>query len=451
MTSPGAASAFNWQVPGISIPVPPSRNPLPAQPEPWDNLKFTPTGQYDVRRHLGVVLDEFGRFNRSRPRFLASDLAWLAAGASEDGHHTPASDKFSPEWHDLWNSLPTGTTGSDARKQFINHVRQLLFDLATLYDRITGGTTLLMHCSGTTIPNAPLVPEHLKAQVYLPPRFIAEHPEEHATIAFLVQTFIEHVGVPTSRDWRARASQIWSMNQSRHISPAVLPTALIPDRASHRGTLYIFRGRPWGSLRMEVSPSVATAPSASHTSNDEDDIYDIDDITYNEDALALITAFERAENLEQENSGLRDALRAANNLQEEMKSDFQARERVLEAEMEIMVKTVTRLERELSTTRVSFSPRSPSSRTPTTPLRSQPAYLRIWDEPRLHALHRPAPLAYAHHALMHLVESVDLIRRLSSVFAWPQEISKLSGVQAEAVDGLLEAMDSDRLAGAGGV
>jgi hypothetical protein len=60
-------------------------------------------------------MDEACRFNASHDKFLASDLAFLAAGASEDRRHTIKADKFFKEFHDLYDSLPQGAAGMSKR------------------------------------------------------------------------------------------------------------------------------------------------------------------------------------------------------------------------------------------------------------------------------------------------------------------------------------------------
>ncbi|KAJ7716701.1 hypothetical protein B0H16DRAFT_1741035 [Mycena metata] len=451
-----AVSTFRWGVAGVSIPLPPSRQPIPVQPVAWDNLTFTPGGAYDLRRHLGVTFDELGRFNRSRNKFEAADLAWLAAGASDDGRHSLPSEQFYPEFHDLYDSVPTGVSGQQARRDFSNSVRALIWDLATQWDRATGGTTLILHTSGTTVPGSPLVPERMKSQVYIQPRFLHEHPETHATIAFLVQTFLEHIAIPTAQDWRARASRLWSLLQTSHLPAMQLPATLIPEPSSLRSAHYVFKGRPWGSLQLEAPlPAPTPPPPATASPPDEDDVYDIEDITFDADALALITAVERAEHLEHENAGLRELIESLQSTNTDLLLDAKDR-------------------------KLRLPPRSTPVR-PSTPVRSPPPYVGSALSPRsfatsstasasrtlahglqspsAHGLQSPSlesatsdllsPLTdefLADHALTHLAPAVNLILRIQVVFKWSQEVSRLPGVPSELVDGLLEAMDKDRIA-----
>ena len=70
-----------------------------------------------------------------------------------------------------------------------------------MYDRLTSGTTMIISSSGTTVPGSPIHPEYLKASVYLPPAFVAHHPDLHTHIIDIVQQYIETVGVRTVSMW----------------------------------------------------------------------------------------------------------------------------------------------------------------------------------------------------------------------------------------------------------
>lgn len=105
---PNLALPWSWGVPGVAIPLPPSRNVIPPIAIPWDDIKFHPVGAYMLRRNLGVLFNEAERFNKSRRRFIAGDVTWIAAGTSTDGKHIPANDDFFPEFHDLYDEMPQG-------------------------------------------------------------------------------------------------------------------------------------------------------------------------------------------------------------------------------------------------------------------------------------------------------------------------------------------------------
>ena len=65
------------------------------------------------------------------------------------------------------------------------------------------------------IPGAPHLPECLKADVYLPPHLVDEHPECHLPIAAMVQTFIEEIGIPTVNRYIAAGHEFgWTFPQN---------------------------------------------------------------------------------------------------------------------------------------------------------------------------------------------------------------------------------------------
>ena len=41
---------------------------------------------------------------------------------------------------------------------------------------------MMLHVPGTMVPNSPLLPEYIKASVYLPPSLVNNHPELHPPI-----------------------------------------------------------------------------------------------------------------------------------------------------------------------------------------------------------------------------------------------------------------------------
>ncbi|KAJ7239843.1 hypothetical protein C8J57DRAFT_1527888 [Mycena rebaudengoi] len=248
----------DWGLPGIDINPPPLRDGyrLRATPQPWNQLKFTPLGLYDLRRCQGIPT-QIGVFQQYSARFLASDLGWLAAGSHTDGMHTRPGNTFFPELFALRESLPIGAPGNDARKRLNEQIQNLTFDLATSWDRLFGGTTMILHVEGTTVPNTPPLPQFLRSSVYLPPSFIAENPASHGPIARIAQIFIESVGVPTVQRWRSCATEHgWSLSQT---GPGARPNptsaTLIPQPQAQGAAHYKFFGRPNGVLDTLLAPS----------------------------------------------------------------------------------------------------------------------------------------------------------------------------------------------------
>jgi hypothetical protein len=127
---------------------------------------------------------------------------------------------------------------------------------------------MIIHVDGSHTPGAPILPECVKADVYLPCIIINEHPEAHAAVAQIVQGFIEAIGIPTIHRWtRAGKKRGWSLSQSGHVYTQLAPTTrpLVPAPLS--GTAhYQFYGRLYGSLSQSVTSN------DSHTSNSESNL-----------------------------------------------------------------------------------------------------------------------------------------------------------------------------------
>jgi hypothetical protein len=126
---------------------------------------------------------------------------------------------------------------------------------------------MIIHVDGSHTPGAPVLPECVKADVYLPYVIINEHPEAHLAIAQIVQGFIEAIGIPTIHCWTHAGKKCsWSLSQSGHMHTQLAPTThpLVPSPLS--GTShYQFYGRPYGSLSQSVT-------SNSHTSDSESNL-----------------------------------------------------------------------------------------------------------------------------------------------------------------------------------
>ncbi|KAJ6605050.1 hypothetical protein B0H10DRAFT_2229151 [Mycena sp. CBHHK59/15] len=435
---------WNWLVPGVSVRVPVTQNPIAADPMAWDSLTFGPMSLFDLRRHLGARTDEAGRFMASRRRFEAADIAWLAAGASDDGQHEVERNRFSPEFDTLRNETPIGTAGSAERKIFMELVKGTMKDLATKADRAIGSTTIILHIEGTTLPGAPLAPEFLKAQVHMPPSFIRDNPGSHAAIATIAQLFIEHFGVPTATAWEQRArARGWSLQGNSTIPAAPLThhLPLIPTPAPH-STQYIFRGRPAG-----FSPITGAPPSR---------IVDIDDL-------------ERISELETELTSLSGDLW---NSEEQVSvlqgvvADYEACHTASKARIAELEAEVARLQQEARAPQSLLStPTSSSSRhrTPMTPSRPPPYLVsfatspptsspsssgRFAGTPRV-PTQAASALGYHTHQFLEdegLMEHHDALRLICRIFSplkWAAEIELLSGFPAGAKDGLLTALEAD--------
>ncbi|KAJ6485995.1 hypothetical protein C8R45DRAFT_931017 [Mycena sanguinolenta] len=276
---------WDWGIPGLQIPVPPTRDDVgPAlRPLAWRKIAFNPLGLYDLRRRLGVYPNELGVFQAHSDRFYTADIGWVSSGTSTDNSHSPKTDQFFPEFDALRNSLPIGPPGNQARRRLNEKLKTALFDMATLWDHAFGGTTLVLHIEGTSAPGAPPEPQYLRASGYIPPSFIDSHPESHVVIASTVQLFFEAIGVPTVQQWTANArAQGWSLTETGRPYPNLFSPHLVPAPAA--GTSHFkFLGWPVGELQrmLSIPPGPPSVPA--HTSarppvivipDDDEDIMD---------------------------------------------------------------------------------------------------------------------------------------------------------------------------------
>ncbi|KAJ6573775.1 hypothetical protein DFH09DRAFT_1311864 [Mycena vulgaris] len=419
-------SNWNWRVPGVQVRTPATRIPISTTPASWSSLTFDPLSVFDLRRHLGARMDEVGRYMTSRSKFDTSNIAFLAAGASDDNQHNVDPSQFFPEFDDLRNVTPMGPAGNVERKLFTELARKTMWDLATKGDRATGSTTLILH-----------------AHVYLPPSFVKENPGSHAAIATIAQLFIENIGVPTAAAWTRRAyARSWPLSQGNGMVPAAPSTAHLPlipspiPRSSH----YLFRGRPIG-FTPALTPATSAPPPPP--------VYDIDEINQ-------ITV------LEGEVSCLKMDLCSAERQVEILHgvvSDYELREERSKAQVLRMEEEISQLQSDLratrsvvdtsSGTRYTSSPARP--RLPATPTRPPP-YLaspsRYPPTPRGPQAPAVALGTTTHQFLMNEglelhCDAVRLICRIFSPLRWSEEIAALSGFPAESRAGLLEALEAD--------
>ncbi|KAJ7291870.1 hypothetical protein C8J57DRAFT_1212290 [Mycena rebaudengoi] len=366
---------WNWGLPGTVIPFPPGPGDSEPTPNPPDysQLKFNPLGLYNLRRLQGILVNQPGIYNTHKAKFDAADLAFLAAGASEDNQHKASRATFASAFFALRDSLPATDTGRDLRRRFSKSIQMLLWDLATMWDRTFGSSTIIVHVDGTVAPYTTLTPDRLKASVYLPPLFVMETPESHLAIAHIVQTFIEHVGLPTVNRWTRGARALnWSLTQSGVAATPHQPSArLVP--APRAGTShYIFHGRPWQNL----DPLPTSRPATSSPSHSAHTLMDAD-------TPALVAELE--DQIYGLSVDLREARTVANErldvmvASEHREQQFLAQERQLVAEITARDKEVKRLndyiafwQQDLAASSIAAA--ASSSRTvPSTPTRKKPA------------------------------------------------------------------------------
>ena len=129
-----------------------------------------------------------------------------------------------------------------------------------MYDRLTGGTTMIISTSGTTIPGSPMRPEFLKASVYLPPAFVAHNPDLHNSIIDIVQQYIETVGVRTATMWTQRARRDLNYSLSLKGNPYKNANFNAIPKPELNSAHYTFLGQPY---RIVQDPSITSVRAPS--------------------------------------------------------------------------------------------------------------------------------------------------------------------------------------------
>ncbi|KAJ7269469.1 hypothetical protein C8J57DRAFT_1227228 [Mycena rebaudengoi] len=398
---PRDASHFVWDVPNVVVPVPQSRDAIPFEIPALSSLGFDPISLFNLHRSLGAGTPGFDHFHN---RYNSADMAWLALDASEDGHHIVGPDVFFPEYLHLQESQPGGVAGQEARKEFADSARRLICDVATKYDCCTAGTTFIIHVNDTTVPNVPVAPEQIKAQVYPPPpHLLLEHPEIKPTVAFIVQSVIEHISIPTIADWRHKAQRKWNLTQQAHVFTVPPPTFLIPPPLNLRSAQYIFPGRPWGSLTLPTSIAGPYLTGLAPVNPDDLSLFDIEELMREHQQLAF---------LEAENTELCSAVEVLQTLTASMQGDLHDRA----AELGAMSAKILRLEADLSTAR---------------------AAPMMWET-------HLTDQYLEDHGLRVLEAAVMLIMCCVSLVDWREELNSLESLPNKLVDGLVNAMAYDR-------
>ncbi|KAG1727583.1 uncharacterized protein EDB91DRAFT_1253844 [Suillus paluster] len=173
-----------------------------AHPTDWKSSQFNRPPTVDGMKELNTLIacpQELTRITGSEPHWMSALLSLQAHGSHNDGGHLETNNGFH-----TFTDLHYSTGFSKVQKatqdnrlnnwcSHITHTNNILnciFDLCTILDRLTGGSTIILHHPGATSPNADVVPESLKAEVYINPRVLAEHQELHPVLAQITQTFI---------------------------------------------------------------------------------------------------------------------------------------------------------------------------------------------------------------------------------------------------------------------
>lgn len=156
---------------------------------------------------------------------------------------------------------------------------------------------MILHCTGTTVPGAPLRPEFLKAHVYLPPAFVDHNPQLREPIMGLVQLFIETIALKTARDWprRAQVSFGYRLTQPGY-AQANQPMTSFPEPELN-SSYYKFLGQPT-TIPTAGAASPSSIPSSSYSYDSSND--------FSVEADEILNLQEIIHTLQEENSSLTD-------------------------------------------------------------------------------------------------------------------------------------------------
>ena len=135
----------------------------------------------------------------------------------------------------------------------------------TWLDRLSGGSTFMVHSPGTRPPNTHPVPEEARLDVFLPLVLLKEYPELGPVFAQLVQSYAQHVATVTMERWdRAKGLNLGgALHQAdvpRTPSGRQRRTALIPEGST---PYRVFHGRPVGELEQLLAQTLGEATALS--------------------------------------------------------------------------------------------------------------------------------------------------------------------------------------------
>ncbi|KAG1727167.1 uncharacterized protein EDB91DRAFT_1086508 [Suillus paluster] len=213
-----------------------------AHPTDWKSSQFNRPPTVDGMKELNALIacpQELTRITGSEPR-------WTSALLSLQAHGFPQRC---------------------SRITHTDNILNCIFDLCTILDRLTGGSTIVLHHLGATSPNADVVPESLKAEVYINPRVLAERQELHPVLAQITQTFIANYAAPLAHAFAETHSRKWGKSNAQQTpskgkaTPSkgkekidtILP--LVPSPVSPNSAHFVFHGRPAGSLESLLNSS----------------------------------------------------------------------------------------------------------------------------------------------------------------------------------------------------
>ncbi|KAI0349009.1 hypothetical protein OH77DRAFT_1515077 [Trametes cingulata] len=223
-----------------------------------NGLQYNEVGLTTLRAYLG----DGPVYERFKQRFDTADVAWFVAGAHRDGKHQVPPSTFHPAF-----TVARETTASDAatksriRTEVKTNLKNLVFDAATTWDRVTGGCTLVIHTDGTMEPGQPCELEFVKMDAYFPPHILTESPRTDRVIAEIVQKFAEGLGLPAARRWNKAFKNAGYNFSDREVPRPMTSVAgrmqrpLVPKPPPGSSVVH-FYGRPVGEIYDMMDMSI---------------------------------------------------------------------------------------------------------------------------------------------------------------------------------------------------
>ncbi|KAG1840346.1 hypothetical protein F4604DRAFT_1598931 [Suillus subluteus] len=193
--------------------------------------------------------------------WISALLAMSAYNMHRDGNHLDTDKGFHPLTLEHYRTgVFEGMNTEDKkrvhedRKFHLTRIHRTIYDLCTLLDQLSGGSTIVLHHPGATAPNADLSMENISANVYLNPKVLYNLPELHVIAAELVQSFIERWAIVIAQKFKERhIAHQWKQDVLEQ-----QPLASAPHRDSHplipqpcdlpSGSCFEFIGQAPGSL-----------------------------------------------------------------------------------------------------------------------------------------------------------------------------------------------------------
>ena len=145
------------------------------------------------------------------------------------------------------------------------HLSLTTWQQLTWLDRLSGGSTFMVHSSGMRPPNTHPAAEEARLDVFLPIVLLKEFPGLQPTFAQLVQSYAQHVATVTMERWD-RAKGLHLGGALHHADVPRAPsgrrrrTELIPEGST---PYRVFHGRPAGELEQLLAQQFGDTSSLS--------------------------------------------------------------------------------------------------------------------------------------------------------------------------------------------